>query len=186
MAIRQRRAKRAAACSSYMNGRISLPLLSVAWFVPESGIFATEDYAQCREGIPGPGLRACLLTGTCVTAPPGTPFTPISYIMRSEGIGHHGQGCIVYDAYVHQSSVHLFQPVLKTTPCPTAPAPPCALREFRGRIQQPGAVDHHRGHGGVEPDPPQIRQGHPGGVRFPPHLGGRPRHPQPALCGRVL
>ena len=25
--------------------------------------------------------------------------------------------------------------------------------------------------------------GHPGRVRFPPHLGGWPRHPQPALRG---
>mgnify|MGYP003249404445 CR=1 FL=1 len=26
--------------------------------------------------------------------------------------------------------------------------------------------------------------GHPGGVCLPPHLGGRPRHDEPALCGR--
>ena len=54
------------------------------------------------------------------------------------------------------------------------------------QIRQPHPVDHHCGHGSVEPDPPQVRQGHPGGVCLPPHLGGRPRHPQPALRGRIL
>ena len=50
-----------------------------------------------------------------------------------------------------------------------------------GQIGQPYPVDHHCRHGGLESDPPQIRQRHPGSVRFPPHLGGWPRHPQPAL-----
>ena len=33
-------------------------------------------------------------------------------------------------------------------------------------------------------NPPHLRQRYPGGVRLQAHLGGRPRHNEPALCGR--
>lgn len=33
---------------------------------------------------------------------------------------------------------------------------------------------------------PHLRQRHPGGVRFQAHLGGWPRHDEPALRGRGL
>ena len=55
-----------------------------------------------------------------------------------------------------------------------------------GRVGQPHPLDHHRRHGGLEPDTPPVRPGHPRRLRLPPHLGGRPRHPQPALRRRLL
>ena len=59
------------------------------------------------------------------------------------------------------------------------------VREFRGASKGQRAVDHNRRHGGVEPDPPYLRQRHPGGVRFPAHLG-RAATAQPASTMRAL
>ena len=92
---------------------------------------------------------------------------------------------LVYDAY--ENKVYTYSTACnENDPMPYSTGTDPDRAGVPGQIQQPGALDDHRGHGSVEPDPPQIRQGHPGGVRLPPHLGGRPRHPQPALRGRVL
>ena len=52
------------------------------------------------------------------------------------------------------------------------------------RVQQSQrAVDDDRRHGGVESDPPHLRQRHPGGVRFQAHLGGWPRQTSQHYAG---
>ncbi len=91
---------------------------------------------------------------------------------------------LIYDAY--ENKVYTYNSLNENDPMPYSTGTTLRVREFRGKSGQPGALDDHRGHGGLEPDPPQVRQRHSGGVCLPPHLGGRPRHPQPALRGRGL
>ena len=86
---------------------------------------------------------------------------------------------LIYDAYENKVYTYTNLTQGERPHALQHPLTTLRLREFRGKIGQPYPVDHHCCYGSVEPDPPQIRQGHPGGIRLPPHLGGRPRHPQP-------
>ena len=76
---------------------------------------------------------------------------------------------LIYDAY--ENKVYTYANLNENDPMPYSTLHHPAAAGVPGQIGQPYPVDHHCRHGGVEPDPPQIRQGHPGGVRLPPHLG---------------
>ena len=80
---------------------------------------------------------------------------------------------LIYDAY--ENKMYTYANLNENDPMPYSTLTTLRLRSS-GQIGQPYPVDHHCRHGSVEPDPPQIRQGHPGGVCLPPHLGGRSRH----------
>ncbi len=88
--------------------------------------------------------------------------------------------------YVYDSYDNKFFPMTlrENDPMPYSTDTTLRVREFRGSSKSQCALDDHRCHGGVEPDPPHLRQRYPGGVRLQAHLGGRPRHDQPALRGR--
>ena len=90
----------------------------------------------------------------------------------------------VYDSYENRMLV--YNNLNENDPMPYSYGSTLSVREFRGVIQRAGAVDHNARNGSVEPDPPPVWGGHPGGVCLQAHLGGRPRHGQPALCGRCL
>ena len=91
---------------------------------------------------------------------------------------------LIYDAY--ENKVYTYNSLNEKRPDALQHRAHPDTAGVPGQIGEPGALDDHRRHGGLEPDPPQIRQRHPGGVRLPPHLGGGPRHPQPALRRRGL
>ncbi len=89
---------------------------------------------------------------------------------------------LIYDAY--ENKVYTYANLNeRTTPCPTAPAPPTAGAGSSGKICQPHPVDHHCGHGSMEPDPPQVRQGHPVGYAFRRIWEGGHGTRSPALRG---
>ena len=64
---------------------------------------------------------------------------------------------LVYDAY--ENKVYTYSNLRENDPMPYSTGRTLTVREFRGKIEQPGALDDHRGNGSVEPHPPQIRQG---------------------------
>ena len=88
---------------------------------------------------------------------------------------------LIYDAY--ENKVYTYANLNENDPMPYSTGTTLRVREFRGKSASPTLWTTIAA---MEPHPPQIRQGHPGGIRLPPHLGGRPRHPQPALRGRIL
>ena len=72
----------------------------------------------------------------------------------------------VYDSYDNK----FFRYTLRENdPMPYSTDTTLRVREFRGSSKS---------------NPPHLRQRYPGGVRLQAHLGGRPRHNEPALCGR--
>lgn len=91
---------------------------------------------------------------------------------------------LIYDAY--ENKVYTYNSLNENDPMPYSTERTLTLREFRGKSGSPvlwttiAAMEAwnltRRKYGGR----------HPGGVCLPPHLGGGPRHPQPALCRRVL
>lgn len=70
---------------------------------------------------------------------------------------------LIYDAY--ENKVYTYNSLNENDPMPYSTERTLTLREF-GKIREPGALDDYRRHGGMEPDPPQVRQGHPGGYAF--------------------
>lgn len=90
---------------------------------------------------------------------------------------------LIYDAY--ENKVYTYNSLSENDPMPYSTGRTLTLREFRGKSNSPvlwttiAAMEAwnltRRTYGrGI------------GGVCVPPHLGGRPRHPQPALCGGGL
>ena len=89
---------------------------------------------------------------------------------------------LIYDAY--ENKVYTYANLNENDPMPYSTGTTLRVREFRGKSASPtlwttiAAMEAW--------NPPQIRPRHPGGVCFPAHLGGRPRHPQPALRRGIL
>ena len=89
---------------------------------------------------------------------------------------------LIYDAY--ENKVYTYNSLNENDPMPYSTERTLTLREFRGKSGSPvlwttiAAMEAW--------NPPQVRQGYPGGVCLPAHLGRRPRHPQPALRRRGL
>ena len=80
----------------------------------------------------------------------------------------------VYDSYENRMLV--YNNLNENDPMPYSYGSTLSVREFRGSSNARS----------MESDPPPVWGGHPGRVCFQAHLGGRPRHGQPALCGRCL
>ena len=93
----------------------------------------------------------------------------------------------VYDSYENRMLV--YNNLNENDPMPYSYGSTLSVREFRGSSSarvlwtttRPG-VDS----GSLLSDPPPVWGGHPGRVCLQAHLGGRPRHGQPTLCGRCL
>ena len=79
---------------------------------------------------------------------------------------------LIYDAY--ENKVYTYNSLSENDPMPYSTGRTLTLREFRGRSNSPvlwttiAAMEAWNL------------------ICLPPHLGGRPRHPQPALCGGGL
>ena len=87
----------------------------------------------------------------------------------------------VYDSYENRMLV--YNNLNENDPMPYSYGSTLSVREFRGSSNARVLWTTTRG---MEPDPPPVWGGHPGGVCLQAHLGGRPRHGQPTLCGRCL
>ncbi len=90
---------------------------------------------------------------------------------------------LVYDAY--ENKVYTYSSLRENDPMPYSTGRTLTVREFRGKSNSPvlwttiAAMEAwnltRRKYGRAS-----------GGIRLPPHLGGRSRHPQPTLCRRGL
>ena len=75
----------------------------------------------------------------------------------------------VYDSYDNK----FFRYTLRENdPMPYSTDTTLRVRGVPRVQQEQRALDDHRCHGGVEPDPPHLRQRYPGGYAFKAHLGG--------------
>ena len=71
---------------------------------------------------------------------------------------------LIYDAY--ENKVYTYNSLNENDPMPYTHRAHPDTAGVPGQIGQSYPVDHHCRHGGVEPDPPQVRQEHPGGYAF--------------------
>ena len=86
---------------------------------------------------------------------------------------------LIYDAY--ENKVYTYANLNENDPMPYSTGTTLRVREFRGKSASPtlwttiAAMEAWN-----------LTRRKSGGICLPPHLGGRPRHPQPALRGRIL
>ena len=145
-------------------------------YVADNNRFGAADAAAVRAVQQQAGLLVTGIVNRDTWARPAGPELQL----RQGGVSH---GTASDLRRLRKQGVHLRQPQRERPHALQHRHHPAGTR-VPGQIGQSHPVDHHCRHGSLEPDPPQIRQEHPGGVCFPAHLGGRPRHPQPALCRR--
>ena len=88
---------------------------------------------------------------------------------------------MIYDAY--ENKVYTYANLNENDPMPYSTLTTLRLREFRGKSSSPTLWTTIAAMEAWNLTRRKYGRGHPGGVRLPPHLGGRSRHPQPALRG---
>ena len=86
----------------------------------------------------------------------------------------------VYDSYENRMLV--YNNLNENDPMPYSYGSTLSVREFRGSSNARVLWTTTRAMEAWN----LTRRRYPGGVRLQAHLGGRPRHGQPALCGRCL
>ena len=91
---------------------------------------------------------------------------------------------LIYDAY--ENKVYTYANLNENDPMPYSTLTTLRLREFRGKSASPTLWTTIAAMEAWNLTSFRSEERHPGRVRFPPHLGGRPRHPQPALRRGVV
>ncbi len=91
---------------------------------------------------------------------------------------------LIYDAY--ENKVYTYNSLNENDPMPYSTERTLTLREFRGKSGSPVLWTTIAAMEAWNLTRRKYGKGHPGGVCLPPHLGRRPRHPQPALRRRGL
>ena len=86
---------------------------------------------------------------------------------------------LIYDAY--ENKVYTYANLNENDPMPYSTLTTLRLREFRGKSASPTLWTTIAAMEAWNLTRRKYGRGIP--VRFPPHLGGWPRHPQPALRG---
>ncbi len=89
---------------------------------------------------------------------------------------------LIYDAY--ENKVYTYASLNENDPMPYSTLTTLRVREFRGKSASPTLWTTIAAMEAWNLTRRKYGKGIP--VCFSPHLGGRPRHPQPALCrGRL-
>ncbi len=91
---------------------------------------------------------------------------------------------LIYDAY--ENKVYTYNSLNENDPMPYSTERTLTLREFRGKSGSPVLWTTIAAMEAWNLTRRKYGKGIPGGICLPPHLGGRSRHPQPALRRRGL
>ncbi len=91
---------------------------------------------------------------------------------------------LIYDAY--ENKVYTYANLNENDPMPYSTGTTLRVREFRGKSASPTLWTTIAAMEAWNLTRRKYGKRHPGGVCFPAHLGRGPRHPEPALRGRIL